>query len=90
MMPTSRWSAAFLCLALAACGSTGPSPLDQLALAEGRWERSGPEQYEFELRVVCFCPAEYAEWHRVRVAAGAITDLVTVETQAPVPSARWA
>lgn len=71
------------------CASTGPSELDQLDLAEARWERSGPADYRFETRIVCFCPPDYADWHAVTVNDGAIVALVNLTTQVSVPANRW-
>lgn len=71
------------------CGSTGPTELDQLDLAEARWEDRGPPDYRFELRIACFCPPDYNEWHRVTVEDGAIVALENLVTQEPVPVDRW-
>lgn len=72
-----------------ACSGTGPRELTELDLAEARWTAERPSNYEFELRISCFCPPDYLDWHRIRVVNDAITAVFNVTDQVAVPADRW-
>lgn len=74
---------------VAACSGTGPRGLTELDAAEAQWDAGGPASYDFELRISCFCPPDYLDWHRIRVVNGAITAVFNVTDQVEVPADRW-
>lgn len=88
-MTTGRFPLGLLLATLGACTATAPRDLTDLDLAVSRWEAAELVDYEFEMRVVCFCPPEYLDWHRVRVGNGAIVAVANAATGQPVPQDRW-
>lgn len=71
------------------CSTTQPRELTELDLAEAQWRAEGPSDYDFELRISCFCPPDYLDWHRIRVVNDAITSVFNVTDQMAVPADRW-
>ena len=84
-MGSRAWLAGLL-LAVAACGTTGPSmgPLAELERAEAAWEQEGPSSYTYAIERLCFCAPDGRGPVRVRVEAGAVTERTYVASGDPV------
>lgn len=84
-----RTTLALSCLVAAAC--TSPTLFEQrpFDLARTRWESSGPTDYTVEMRIVCFCDPLLADWSRVTVVGGTITEVRGVESGELVPTVSW-
>jgi hypothetical protein len=76
---------------LAACDGSLLSPAEERALTEARaaWNSAGYQSYVFEYRRVCFC--EGAEWMRITVSDGAVSEVVyadSADVEHPAPE-QW-
>lgn len=58
--------------------------LTELERAAARWERNGPDSYDYAIQWICFCLDEHTRPVRVRVVAGEVVERTWVETGDPV------
>lgn len=56
-----------------------------LAKAEARWSTRPFADYDYEIRVLCFCPPEINRWTRVAVRGGMVTAAEPVEPDPNFP-----
>lgn len=54
------------------------------------WQNQGIKDYQFVLRMGCFCPAEYTNPVRITIRNGHIVDAVYTELNEPIPAQRRA
>lgn len=76
--------------ASAGCGAGpfSPSEARALAAAEARWAAQGPTHYTIEMRRICFCPPEVAEWATVEVRNGEVVAAKLLSGDS-VPASLW-
>jgi hypothetical protein len=78
-----------LLLCAPACDLFEPEPnpllLDQLEIAEERWEANGAASYSYVLARPCNCAAQLPDV-RVTVTNHAVTSVVYVDTEEPLPA----
>jgi len=48
-------------------------------LTHSQWKALNIENYEFEQRVICFCPPPAGRFHKITVESGAIVEIVDLE-----------
>ncbi|AKG53140.1 hypothetical protein DGWBC_0456 [Dehalogenimonas sp. WBC-2] len=61
---------AFVLPALSGCAVTKDPAQLELDTNRSIWEKAGIVDYEFQLRIVCFCPYDYTRPVTVQVAGG--------------------
>lgn len=66
---------------LAACSLiTGPSDGEQLADARARWDRAGPDNYDYDVRWDCFCGGLVGRWLEVSVRGNVVIRATYADT----------
>ncbi|MFQ6044995.1 MAG: DUF6174 domain-containing protein [Gemmatimonadales bacterium] len=61
-------------------------PYEELGERREAWEALGLDDYDYTLRVVCFCPGEVTTPVRVAVRGDTVADLTYVQSGEPVDS----
>lgn len=86
---TRRTITSLTLLATAGCGlitgNDGGDDESALRRAEGRWSRSGVQDYQVVVEYLCFCV--YTRPVRITVRFGNVVSRVDVQTGQPVPAA---
>ncbi|MEO8478085.1 MAG: DUF6174 domain-containing protein [Gemmatimonadota bacterium] len=84
-----RTTALLIAITIMGCSSpTLPEERD-LRAAQARWDARAFPDYEMDIRIGCFCPPDVAEWSRVRIVGGIVTEVMRLSDSTVLAPNLW-